>query len=36
MARLRAKLEKEDSDFAKSNEIMYKMLEATETQDTSQ
>ncbi len=36
MARLRAKLEKEDSDFAKSYEIMYKMLEATETQDTSQ
>ncbi len=30
MNRLRAKLDAEDSDFAKSYEIMYKMLEATE------
>jgi prephenate dehydrogenase len=33
MESLRAKLNKEDSDFAKSYEIMYKMLEATEKQN---
>lgn len=33
MARLKAKLDKEDSDFVKSYEIMYKMLEATEKQE---
>jgi prephenate dehydrogenase len=33
MARLRNKLDKEDADFAKSYEVMYKMLEATEKQE---
>ena len=33
MARLKFKLDKEDADFAKSYEIMYKMLEATEKQE---
>ena len=33
MARLKSKLDKEDADFAKSYEIMYKMLEATEKQE---
>jgi hypothetical protein len=31
MDRLKAKLTKTDSDFAKSYEIMYKMLESTES-----
>jgi hypothetical protein len=30
MEQLRAKLNLSDSDFAKSYEVMYKMLEATE------
>jgi prephenate dehydrogenase len=33
MARLRAKLDKEDANFIKSYEVMYKMLEATEKQE---